>query len=419
MRKVLWITYLFPPLNCGVGRQFKVAKYLPQHGWQPVVLSVAKSRMRPHYDHSMVADIPAEVEVHRTFSLENKLLMSRVPRLLHINPSWFLVPDPFVGWVPFAVRCGKKILKDHKIDAIFSTSLPHTSHLPAYLLHRKSRLPWVADFRDPWIDNTYVKLPRPVQRLHARMEGAVVRSADMVTTTTEPWKDDIRANYPDEPAEKFRAITHGYDPDDFPGNARSNPAFPGKLTVTYTGSLYGKRRADTLMQAVRELLDEDPAMGEKLVLRFVGKVATAEALSRQLGLEQVTSFSGMVTHREVWDLLRASDVLLFLIGSGELDEKAFAGKLAEYLAIGKPILAAIPEGVAATVIRNAKMGEIVDPEDKDGLKRVMSELYRRWQQGSLGVTPDPEALARHDIRRIAGEFAAVLEQAVERAGERA
>lgn len=410
MKKVLWVSYLFPPLFCGVGRQVKIAKYLPAYGWLPVVLSVEKSKFHPLYDAMVVKDIPQNVEVHRTWSLESRLLMYGLPVLLHINPKWLHIPDRFVGWFPFAVREGLRIIRSQKVDAIYSTSLPNTCHLAAYVLKRRTGLPWVADFRDLWTQNTYVSYPRPVLGIENKMEAAVVRCADRITTINEPMRQDIQGKYPDQPAGKFTVIPHGFDPEDFVTSNTDIKTSPDKFTICYAGSLYGRRKVDTFMYAVKELIDEDSSLNEKLNIRFVGNVSPARSLCHQLGLDRVVTFSGMVSHQEAWSYLENSDVLLFPLGTGELDEKASTGKLFEYLAIGKPLLALVPEGVAANIIRQANVGVIMNPEDKEGIKQAVGEMHRKWASGNLQIAPNKEVIEQYDVSKLARRFATIFDE---------
>lgn len=414
MKKVLWISYLFPPLNCGVGRQLKIAKYLPTYGWLPVVLSAKRSRLRPLYDMSMVKDIPPNIEVHRTWSLESRLIMQYLPGLLRINPKWFHIPDQFVGWFPFAVREGLHIVNNEKIDAIFSTSLPSTCHLVAYVLKRRTGLPWVADFRDLWTQNAYVSYPAPVLRLENKMEAAVIRAADRITTVNEAMEQDIWRKYSDQPAKKFIAIPHGFDPEDFITSSFNKKTLPDKFTVTYTGSLYGRRNVDTFMYAMKELIDEDSSLNKKLNIRFVGSVSSARQLSNQLGLHRVVTCSNSVTHQEAWNYLSSSDVLLFVLGTGEHDEKASTGKLFEYLAIGKPVLALAPEGVASNIIRRANVGVVVNSEDKGGIKKAIGEMYRKWVSGNLVISPNKEVIEQYDIRLLSKRFATIFDELIDR-----
>ena len=414
MKKVLWVSYLFPPLFCGVGRQVKIAKYLPAYGWLPVVLSVEKSKFHPFYDAMVMKDIPQNVEVHRTWSLESRLLMYGLPFLLHINPKWLHIPDRFVGWFPFAVREGFSIIRRQKVDAIFSTSMPNTCHLAAYVLKRRTGLPWVADFRDLWTQNTYVSYPRPVLGIENKMEAAVVRCADRITTINEPMRQDIQGKYPDQPAGKFTVIPHGFDPEDFVTSNADIKTSPQEFTITYTGSLYGRMKVDTFMYAIKELVSEDESLNEMLNIRFVGNVYPARVLCNQLGLHRVVSFSDRVTHQEAWSYLSSSDLLLFVLGIGEHGEKASTGKLVEYLAVGKPVLALVPEGEAANIIRQANVGVVINPEDKEGIKQAVDEMHRKWASGNLEISPNKEVIDQYDIRGLARRFATIFDELTHR-----
>lgn len=413
MKKVLWISYVFPPLNCGVGRQVKIAKYLPNYGWLPIVLSVKRSKLRPLYDVSTVKDIADNVEVYRTWSFESALLMRHIPYFLHLNPKWLQIPDPFIGWFPFAVREGQRIIRSQKVDAIFSSSLPSTCHLVANALKQRTGLPWVADFRDLWTQNTYVAYPRLVLKIENKMEAAVVSNAERITTINEPMTGEMRGKYPDQPSEKFVTVSHGFDPEDFRGAELYQKASPDKFTMTYTGSLYGKRNVDMFLYAIKELIDEKGIHSEKINIRFVGNVSSARSLCHQLGLNHVVTFSEVVPHEEAWAYLFSSDALLLVQGTGYLDEKGSTGKLFEYLAIGKPVLALAPESVAASIIRQANIGLVVNPEDKEGIKRAVREMYTKWLSGSLKVNPNKEVIKQYDVRELSGRFAMILDELVQ------
>lgn len=410
MKKVLWVSYLFPPIHCGVGRTIKVVKYLPTYGWLPVVLSVKRSKFSPFRDASVMKDIPSDVEVHRTWSLESRLLMRYLPKWLHINSKWFCIPDQFIGWLPFAVKEGLHIIRNERVDAIFSTAMPYTCHLVAHILKRRSGLPWVADFRDPWTQNTYVSYPSPVLQLENKMEAAVVRAADKITTINRFMTQDIQQKYINQPADKFVTITHGFDPQDFPAPNSKRNCSSGKFTITYTGGLYGKRKVDTFLYAVKELVNDNESLNDKLNIRFIGYGLPAKRLLDQLGLDRVVATSSFVTHQEAWNYLSGSDVLLFVLGTDKLDERASTGKLFEYLAIGKPVLALAPEGVAADIIRQANIGMVVNPEDKEGIKQAISEMYHKFTRGNLQITPNKEVIDQYDVTKLTGRFAALFDE---------
>ena len=133
VRKALVITHLFPPLDCGVGRQIKLVKYLPTYGWTPIVLAAKKSYLRPIYDPSRIKEIPRSAKIYRTFSLEivpfQQWMPNMLKRLVGINPKWFQPVDPFIGWIPFALRIALKVVKEEKIDLPQFKDILRTHHI--------------------------------------------------------------------------------------------------------------------------------------------------------------------------------------------------------------------------------------------------------------------------------------------------
>ena len=416
------ISYLFPPLDCGVGRQIKFAKYLPLFGWMPTVLTVNRSFLRPKYDPSRMKEVPPSVEIFRTYSLEIGPLQWWLPavlnRLLGVNRKWFQPVDTSVGWLPFAVRRGLEILKEGNIDLIFSTSLPNTCHLVAFILKKKFRIPWVADFRDPWTQNPYVTYPKPVLKIEEPMEEAVIRNADKVTTTNPFFTKGFIMKYSDEPKEKFVTVTHGFDPDDF---QKLETIVEHKFVVTYTGSFYGPRKPDVFLKAVNELLSEDPSLKDQLKIRFVGSVGrSVENVVHRYGLEDTVEVCGYVSHKRALEYLLNSSMLLLITGiyhkntvkdsSGRVFDE-FPGKLVEYLAIGRPVLAlATSEGTVARMIKSTRTGIVVHPSDKEGIKKAVRDFYSLYKRGDLKMKPDFEEIKKYNIRMSVKKLSEVFNE---------
>ena len=134
MKKVLAVAYHYPPVGGGgVFRTLKFTKYLPKFGFQPYVLTVKNSMYKPK-DLSLVKEIPPETKVIATFSFEHRIL--RASRLLNINPDWFFIPDVNVGWLPFSIRAGTKVIRQENIDVIYATAPIWTSLLIGYFLKK-------------------------------------------------------------------------------------------------------------------------------------------------------------------------------------------------------------------------------------------------------------------------------------------
>ncbi len=237
---VLMIAYYFPPMGgAGVQRTLKFVKYLPEYGWQPHVLTVRdSSRLQ---DSSLASEIPDGLSVTRTPILH---LPSQLPwRLRNFISRWFLIVDGQIGWLPFANDPGRRVIEEHKVRIIYSTSAPYTAHLIARRLQRQTHLPWVADFRDPWMGNTLVNYPTEFhRRLNKRLEYSIFSEADRVILNTEGSLQYYAREYPDLPAGKLVTIPNGYDQDDIP-NISPDQIKKTIFTIVHLGSLYHKTRS--------------------------------------------------------------------------------------------------------------------------------------------------------------------------------
>lgn len=407
MKKVLVISYLFPPLNCGVCRQSKIAKYLPQYGWVPIILSVKKSRLRPLYDESLLKDIHSITKIYKTSSFESRILMQYIPGLSGVNYKYFNIPDPFIGWLPFAVLKGINIIKKEKVDAIVSTSMPNTCHLVALILKKISKLPWIADFREAWAQNPFIDYPKIVLNIENKMESAVIRNAEKITAINDPIRNDLIGKYPDQTPEKFMTIPHGFDPEDFQ-DVEKLPS--KKFTITYTGSLYGRRSPKTFLEAIKEIIEDDKNMKSELRIQFIGNVHIAKEIAERLNLTDLVTSSGFVSHQQVFSYIVNSNILLLIIGSGKNDNTISTGKLFEYMGSGTPILALVPEGVAADLIESANIGVVVHPNDIEGIKKAILQLYKKYKKGELNIEPNQEIIKQHDMRILSKKFAKVLDE---------
>src|SRR5437762_4026085 len=183
------VAYHYPPegSSSGVQRALKFSRHLPSFGWVPHVLTLRES-IYSVKDYTLQQDIPAAVTVHRTAGLDSTRHLAIRGRHL----EWTAVPDASISWLPFGVARGLKVIKHHDVRAIFSTSPKPTAHLIAAALKWRTRLPWVADFRDPWIDKGVHPLPGTLRlRVESRCERYVMQYADRLTVTSPEMRDDF------------------------------------------------------------------------------------------------------------------------------------------------------------------------------------------------------------------------------------
>jgi glycosyltransferase involved in cell wall biosynthesis len=410
MKKALLIAYHFPPLGGGgVFRTLKFTKYLPEFGYQPYVLTV-KNPMYREKDPTLVKEIPAEAKIHRTFSFEHRIL--RVPRLLNINLKWFYLPDQNIGWLPFGASAGAKLVKKENIDVIFATSPIWTSLLIGLLVKKKTKKPLVVDFRDPWTDNPFINYPTKLhQRLERKMEKTVLSQADYVTVATDLIKSNLIRKYPFIES-KIETITNGFDPDDFKNLKIGKKT--GKFTITYVGSIYGLLTAKPFLTALKALVEEKKGFKEKAEAVFVGNCGKETSrLVRELGLDENVRFVGYVPHRKGLEFMVNSQALLLLITlEGSKGERILTGKLFEYLASRKPIIALVPEnGLAANVIKSLKAGTVVSPRDAQRVKTAIENYFDQWVAGTLSAaTDDASDIRLYNRRFLTGKLAHIFDR---------
>jgi len=405
MHHVLFITYYFPPAGgAGVQRPLKFVKYLPDYGWLPIVLTV-KPQAYPLIDESMEREIPPSVKVIRAPAL---LLPKKLPwRVRNFIARWLLIVDQQLGWLPFAIHQGLRIINSENISAIYTTSAPYTSHLIGLWLHKLTGTPWIADFRDPWIRNFSRSFPTRFHlKIALRLEETVCRNADSITVVSAPMRDMLLEYH--GKCGNIHIITNGYDAADFSDVDTSVTNSLSAFTIVYTGSFYKHRlRPDTFLEGLRNTLN---AYHIDVNVIFAGNIsARVSRLITALGLSEVVTITGYLPHHRSIEYLMGADVLLLIIGPGPGSEAVFTGKIFEYLAAGKPILALVPPGPAADLIREAQAGVIVPPDDVEAISAAILELYDKWKRGDLRFKPRMDIISRFERRRLTGLLAELLD----------
>lgn len=432
-RRVLVIAYYFPPSGGpGVQRVLKHIKYLPEFGWEPIVLTVRDGEF-PARDPSLEREIPPGVHVERTpilepYSIYRFLTRRRTPididvltttprsrtlgeRLAHWVRATFFIPDARVGWLLTAVRAGKRLIRRFGVDALYSSSPPYTCSLIARQLKRWSGLPWVAGFRDPWTG--FLTTPRRwwlPALLDRRLERSVFREADRIECAWEGIAEDALRKYPELPPEKFVSIPNGFDPEDYP----TQPCPPNqRFTITYSGSLYGRRNPRLLLHALELLEQRGVLTPADICLRIVGRCGE-EVLQTLQGSAFAASLELIpyVPHRESLRYVVCSDLLLLVVDEAEDSHAIVPGKLFEYLGSGKPVLAIAPHGSAVErILQETGAGVVADRHEVEHCASLLQQFYRAWRgEGSPPTQPRPELIRRYERRTAAQQLAELLTQ---------
>lgn len=404
MKRLLVLSYYFPPMGMsGVQRTLKFVKYLPQFGWQPVVLTI-KSRGSYGYDWKLLDEIP-DIEIYRTHSLDplylspskhNPSAAARGNIASRINRLF--IPDNKLGWIPFAIDRGLTVARDNRIDAIYSSAPPFSSHLAALALKKKLGKPLICDFRDAWTENPQTSYANPLHEYFDLMlERKVLRESDLLLAINQEIVDSFITKHPGIRPDKFRVLPQGFDPADFEG---VDPEKFKKFTIVYTGTFVGKRTPEPLIKALSVIRQGHPEIFENLQVIIAGAFRDQDReLARRAGMESVVEFRGYLPHRESISLLKAADILWMVIHPSEGPTVA-TGKIYEYLGANKPILASVPEdGAAARLIKDIRLCKALPFTGSDLLAKEIVRLYGLLNQGKKNS--QPEYAGNFDRKRIA------------------
>ena len=433
MKRVLIITYYWPPSGgSGVQRWLKMSKYLPENGWQPVIYTTEGAEY-PIVDPSLEKDVAPEVEVIRRpifepYTFYKKFLGMKKEETVKMGfiqekekkKSWkedlslwirgnLFIPDARRWWVKPSVRYLKSYLKDHPVDAIISTGPPHSMHLIAMKLKEALRIPWVADFRDPWTEIDYyndLRLTRCSDRKHHRLEREVLSKADKVVTVAP----DGARRLGKIGNRNVRVVYNGFDRDD---DAQTPISLPESFTITYLGVLSKIQNPKNLWQVLGELIKEDEKFNKDLKINIIGQIDNSVSQSiEEQGLAQHVTYSPYIPHDQVSAVHRSSTLLLLLLmpDSEPRAKGLLTGKLFEYLASGRPILCIGPEDDdAARILKETQAGVTVRFEDRERMKETIKGLYQKYLENDLPDNANAE-VERYSRRELTKQYAKILNQ---------
>jgi glycosyltransferase involved in cell wall biosynthesis len=323
----------------------------------------------------------------------------------------FLVPDTYIGWVPFASRAASHLCREEQFDLVYSTSPPDSSHLVGRAISRRFGMPWVADFRDPWISLHLRRPPTPLHSsLHRRLEGGVMEASRVLVTTR--WHGELlRRSFPEA---RIEIIPNGYDDEDFEGlEDMERP--PGPFTILHCGMLTLGRSIGPFLDGLSIFLEEHPGSRDELRVVFLGsRESVNEELASAAGLLDVVSFEDNVSHAECVRRERSSHVLLLLKHDDDRYRGLVPGKLYEYVGARRPLLAVVPEGEAADIVRDTGRGEVVPIGDAREIAKGISRMYDHFVEGSLdgaySLAELPEFTRRGSAARLDEIMRGLLEE---------
>jgi len=397
MKNVLIIAYYFPPLGLsGVQRITKFAKYLPKYGWMPTILTV-KDIYYYGNDPSLIEEVK-NCHIIRTGSLDPLRLRWLFHRKKHIHSDlsispqhffqklnrfvfpWIFIPDTKILWLPFVFFQSLRCIKNQPFHAVITTSPPHSSHFIGLILRRIFGIRWIADFRDSWLGETYDPVPSVIyKKINDWMKNLIIDQADDVTVVSE---DIVRSLKTDSKQDRFHIIYNGFDPEDFRvGHKKGRNQ---KFTITYCGTLNHVLDPKFFFHGVNTFLSLHPETRSNIHIKLVGSIYNIHVQQSIIAnqIQDIIQLTGYVTHQRSIQYLLQSDVLLLLLPA-EAGKGVITGKLFEYMAAEKPVLAIIPEGEASEILHEYQTIPSVSPDDDSKIAETIDFMYDRWKTGDL------------------------------------
>jgi glycosyltransferase involved in cell wall biosynthesis len=433
-KKVLIITYYWPPGGgAGVQRWLKFVKYFPEYDWQPIVYCPEDGEM-PVIDHSLERDIPSEAIIIRQkiwepYNLYKKftgrggekintgfLSKQKKRGFTEKIAVWlrgnFFIPDARRFWISPSIKYLQNYLEENPVDAIVSTGPPHSMHLIALGLKKKTGIPWVADFRDPWTNIDYypdLMLTKAADKKHHRLELEVIKTADAVVCIGKTMADEFEkiGN------RKIDVITNGYDSDDL--DSKQVQAITGSFkdlhfSIAHIGTMVKSRNPVKLWNVLKKLKETDSDFAAKLQIKIVGGIdySVKESIEENQ-LASVTDYVSYVDHDEVIKFQKQSQILLLVLNDSKNAKGILTGKFFEYMASGRPVLCIGPEdGDAAIIINETGVGEVCNFNDEVKMTRIIMQWFSQFKNGNLNA--HSHDIEKYSRKALTGQMVTLLDR---------
>ena len=402
-KKLLIITYYWPPAGGpGVQRWLKFVKYLPEFNIQPIVY-IPENPTYPIIDKGLESEVSEKAIILKNKITEpygfasffgknktKKISSGIIPNqrkqsflekiLLWVRGNLF-IPDARFLWVKPSVKYLKKYIEENNIDTIVTSGPPHSLHLIGLQLKKDLNITWFADFRDPWTTIGYhkdLKLSSYAAKKHKALEAAVLNSADTIIVTSKTTKTEFQALT----SKPIEVITNGYDVEKI-----DKQSLDDKFTLAHIGSFLSERNPRILWKALNELIKENQDFKNDFQLKLIGAVS-------QEVLDTITEFKladyvlnlGYLSHQEAMEHQRKSQVLLLIEINSEETKSIIPGKIFEYMAAERPIIALGPEeSDFAEIITATNTGVFFSYYEKEKLKALLLNYYELFQNNNLKV----------------------------------
>lgn len=423
MKKVLIISYYWPPSGGGgVMRWLKMSKFLPELGWQPIIYT-PENPDPSVIDESLLSEIHPDIielkmPIWEPYSFYRKITgkksgekfksgyiseaaegnwKSRLSVFIRGN---FLIPDPRKFWIKPSVKFLSKFLNENPVDLIISTGPPHSMHIIALNLKKKYDITWIADFRDPWTDIDFyhkLKLTTWADKKHKNLEKKVLAAADHIVTVSPGCAADIQKIA----HRKIEVINNGFDPTDYDFEL---PKLDEKFTISHFGAFNKDRNPAALWKVLGELASVNPDFKKLLQIKLIGQ--TDQSVISEIEknkLKENIVVKDHLAHKEGLIELSKSQVLLLPLNDAPNVKGILPGKMYEYMALRRPILALGPtDADYAKILGETKAGISLDFSDEQGINTTLQNYFQRFLNNNLEI--ESEAFEKYSRKNLAKQF---------------
>ncbi len=433
MTRALVLAYHYPPLGGAAVQRNRLVDRLPGLGIEPVVVTGtgrSDGRWAPA-DPTLGDGARPGVEVLRAAGPEPPPSQGRRRRLEGLADR----RSPLARWWEAqAVALGRGA---GPVDLLFATLVPYETAVPAVRLARELGVPWVADLQDPWaLDEMWIYPTDLHRRRDLRRMEQVLATAAMVIMNTPEAARRVRRAFPRLDPSRVVCVTNGYDAGDFDGPppARDDDAF----RIVHTGTMHtdlalrhrglrrllGGRGYDVdilprshvyLLEALDRLRAADARAASRAEVHLAGPLTAGDRRIAEAAAARVR-LHGYLPHAETIALVRSADLLFLPMHDLPGGERAglVPGKTYEYMASGRPILAAVPDGDARDFLAACGTARLCRPSDARAMAQVVAGEMERRERGDPDPVGDRAAVERFERGRLATQLAEVFDLALGR-----
>ena len=420
---VLVITYYWPPAGGpGVQRWLKFVTYFREFGIEPTVY-IPENPHYPLQDESLLSEVPKEIKIikhpikepygfakifskKKTKQVSSGIITNKKQSVLEKMMLWvrgnFFIPDARIGWVKPSVAYLEKYISENKIDTIITTGPPHSLHLIGMRLKEKTSVKWLADFRDPWTTIHYhksLRLTEFSQKKHKNLEQEVLNKADQIVVTSQNTKNEFSLLT----KKPISVITNGFEVSNDIQSQLDN-----QFTLVHIGSLLSNRNPEILWKVLSEIVTNNKEFKMDLQIKLVGIVGEEILESIQsFGLKDNCENVGYVSHQEAIQLQHNAQVLLLVEMDTSETKAIIPGKLFEYMASKRPIIALGPKGSdVETILSETNSGNYLLYSEEEKLKTQILDFYKKYKEGKL--ISESKNISKYSRRELTKKMSELL-----------